>query len=126
MRCGSRLAAENQPIARLVVSLYDLHSSMSEGVKIQRRVPGEGRVSGQEAKSSEIRLAPSPGVQQSSNGIQGRAHGRSPRMYKEGREYRGRDSRARSSRGPYMLVAGIDIGAELHHVAVVDDAEAGG
>src|ERR1700730_16873675 len=31
-----------------VVSLYDLHSSMSEGVKIQRRVPGEGRVSGQE------------------------------------------------------------------------------
>jgi hypothetical protein len=72
----------------------------------------------------KLDLAPLPGVQQSSNGIHGRAHGHSPRMYKEGREHRGRDSRARSSRGTYMLVAGIDIGVELHQVAVVDDAEA--
>src|ERR1700730_11120376 len=79
-----RHASNNALIPVRQWCLYDLHSSMSEGVKIQRRVPGEGRVSGQEAKSSEIRLAPSPGVQQSSNGIQGRAHGRSPRMYKEG------------------------------------------
>ena len=99
----------------LVVSLYDLHSSSGEDVKVQRRrLPGEGCVSGQEAQSSEIRLASSPGVQQSSNGIQGRACGCSPRMYKERREHRGRDSRARSSRGPYMLEAGIDVGAELH------------
>jgi transposase len=45
-------------------------------------------------------------------------------MYKEGREHRGRDSRAKSSKGPQMLVVGIDIGAESHHVAVVDRAEA--
>ena len=94
-----------------VVSLYDLHSAMSEGVKVQRRLPGEGRVIVQEAKSSKIRLAPSPGVQQSSNGILGRAPRRTPRMYKDGGEHRGRDSRLRSSKGPYMLVAGIDIGA---------------
>src|SRR5229473_8520045 len=107
-----------------VVSLYDLHSAMDEGVKVRRRYSGEGRRSVLEAGSSQIRLAPSPGVQQGSNGIQGRAGGRSPRMYKEGREHRGRDSRAKSSKGPQMLVAGIDIGAESHHVAVVDRAEA--
>jgi hypothetical protein len=45
-------------------------------------------------------------------------------MYKEGREHRGRDSRLRSSKGPYILAAGIDIRAELHHVAMVDEAEA--
>src|SRR6266849_6573206 len=97
---------------------------MDEGVKVRRRYSGEGRRSVLEAGSSQIRLAPSPGVQQGSNGIQGRAGGRSPRMYKEGREHRGRDSRAKSSKGPQMLVAGIDIGAESHHVAVVDRAEA--
>src|SRR5229473_7460623 len=112
----------NHPIGK--VSLYDLHSAMDEGVKVRRRYSGEGRRSVLEAGSSQIRLAPSPGVQQGSNGIQGRAGGRSPRMYKEGREHRGRDSRAKSSKGPQMLVAGIDIGAESHHVAVVDRAEA--
>src|ERR1700722_13740224 len=100
---------QNNTTYERIVSLYDLHSSKGEGVEVQRRLPGEGRVSGQEAKSSEIRLAPSPGVQQSSNGIPGRVHGRSPRINKEGREHPGRESRARSSRGPYTLVAGIDI-----------------
>src|SRR5713101_8034903 len=70
----------NHPIGK--VSLYDLHSAMDEGVKVRRRYSGEGRRSVLEAGSSQIRLAPSPGVQQGSNGIQGRAGGRSLRMYK--------------------------------------------
>src|ERR1700719_5207168 len=98
------------------MALYDLHSVTDEVIKVQRRYSGEGRRTGQEAKSSRIRLAPSPGVQQGSDGILGRVYGRSPRMYKEGREHRGRDSRARTSKGSQMLVVGIDIGAELHHV----------
>jgi Transposase len=97
---------------------------MSEGVKVQRRLQEEGRVSGQEAKSSEIRVAPSPGVQQSSNGILGRAARRRSRIDKEGREHRGRDSPNRSAKGLCLLVAGIDVGAEVHHVAVVDQSEA--
>src|SRR5438445_7986087 len=86
----------------LVVALYDVHPAIGEGVKVRRRVPGEGRVSGLEAKSSEIRVAPSPGVQQSSNGILGRAARRSSRIDKEGREHCGRDSPNRSSKGLSM------------------------
>src|SRR5216684_4425225 len=99
--------------------MYDLHSAMDEGVKVRRRYSGEGRRSVLEAGSSQIRLAPSPGVQQGSNGIQGRAGGRSPRMYKEGREHRGRDSRAKSSKGPQILAAAS---AEQERTLVVMEA----
>src|SRR5271166_216839 len=97
---------------------------MGEGVEVRRRCPGEGRRSVLEAKSSQIRLAPSPGVQHGSNGIVGRATKRCPRMYKEGREHRGRGSRTTSSKGGEMLVVGIDVAAEVHQVAVVDESEA--
>src|SRR5690349_22386997 len=76
-----------------------------------------------EAKSSKVRLAPSPGVQLSSDGIPRRECSRSPRMCKCEREHLGRDSRTTASKGQLMLVVGIDVGAEVHHVAVVDEAE---
>ena len=98
---------------------------MGNGVEVQRRVQGEVCVRSLEAKSSKVRVAPSPGVQQGSNGIVGRgARRRSSRINKEGREHRGRDSPKRSSKGLPMLVVGIDVGAEVHHVAVVDQSEA--
>src|SRR5262249_47278942 len=75
-------------------------------------------------KSSKLRVARSPGVQLCSNGIRGRGASRSSRMNKEGREHRGRDSPKRSWKGVPMLVVGIDVGAEVHHVAVVDESEA--
>ena len=119
---GGRLAPDRCQLR--VVSLYDLHSPVRKGIEVERRVPGEMRVSGLEAKSSEIRVAPSPGVQQCSNGIVGRGARRGSRINKEGREHRGRDSPKRSSKGLPMLVAGIDVGAEVHHVAVLDQSEA--
>lgn len=54
------------------VLLYDLHSRVPNGIEVERRVPGEMRVCALEAKSSKTRVAPSPGVQQGSNGIMGR------------------------------------------------------
>jgi hypothetical protein len=105
-------------------ALYDLHSRVPNGIEVERRVAGEVRVKGLEAKSSETRVTPSPGVQQCSNGILGRGARRSSRINKEGREHRGRDSPKHSSKGLAMLVAGIDVGAEVHHVAVVDQSEA--
>jgi transposase len=54
----------------------------------------------------------------------GRGARRSSRINKEGREHRGRDSLKRSSKGLLTLVVGIDVGAELHQVAVVDESGA--
>src|SRR6516162_10949894 len=102
---------------RCADGLYDVHSSVGNGVEVQRRVPGEVRVRRREAKSSDLRAAPSAGVQQGSNGILGRSASGGSRINKQGREHRGRDSPKGSSKGRPMLVAGIDVGAEVHHVA---------
>ena len=40
--------------------LFDLHSLMGNGLEVHRRVPGEVCVSVLEAKSSKMRVAPSP------------------------------------------------------------------
>src|SRR6185295_4523255 len=92
-------------------------------VASDRREPGEGRRVGPlEAKSSEVRLAPSPGVQ-SSDGFQRRGSVR-PRMDKREQGRRLRGSRTSSSdRRSWMHYAGIDIASQTHVVAVVDEAE---
>src|SRR5262245_9134201 len=84
-----------------------------------RRDPGEGRRAGAEASSSGLRVAPSPGAL-SSNGILRRST--RPRMHKHEREHRPRGSRPRPSVRSGMRFAGIDIAAETHTVAIVDEA----
>src|SRR5258708_32743416 len=88
--------------------------------KVSRRGVAAGRAKG---KSLCARLAPSSGAQ-GSNGIQRRK--RRPRMDKQEREFRLRGSGNRVKEGGGMMrVAGIDIGAERHMVAVLDDQVGG-
>ena len=72
---------------------------------------------------SRVRLALSPGVQLSSNGILGARPQAQSRMYKCGREHRGRRLPNHVERTAHVG-GGIDIGSEAHHVAVVDEAQA--
>jgi transposase len=105
--------------------LYDLHSAMRAGVEGDRRKPGEGRRAADEAKSSGLRLAPSPGAL-SSDGISRRARQPSSRMDKREREHRLRGSRMLPSEGSsegQMRFVGIDVGAERHWVGVVGERE---
>jgi transposase len=84
--------------------------------KVSRRGVAAGRV---EAKSLSARLAPSSGAQ-GSNGIQ-RRKGR-PRMDKREQESRLRGAgNLVKDGGRMMRFAGIDIGSELHMVAVLDE-----
>src|SRR6266478_8325543 len=84
--------------------------------KVSRRGVAAGRAEG---KSLCARLAPSSGAQ-GSNGIQRRTQ--RPRMDKQEREFRLRGSGNRVvERGRLMRFAGIDVGAERHMVAVVDE-----
>src|SRR6202045_2969044 len=83
--------------------------------KVSRRGVAAGRAEG---KSLCARLAPSSGAQ-GSNGIQ-RRRGR-PRMDKQEREFRLRGPNRVKEGGRMMRFAGIDIGAERHMVAVLDE-----
>src|SRR5713101_1053635 len=84
--------------------------------KVPRRGVAAGRAKG---KSLCARLAPSSGAQ-GSNGIQRRK--RRPRMDKQEREFRLRGTGNRVKEGGGMMrFAGIDIGAERHMVAVLDE-----
>jgi transposase len=84
--------------------------------KVSRRGVAAGRAEG---KSLCARLAPSSGAQ-GSNGIQRRK--RRPRMDKQEREFRLRGSGNRPNEaGGMMRFAGIDIGAERHMAAVLDE-----
>src|SRR4026207_1514040 len=85
-----------------------------------RRNPGEGHRDGPEEESSSLRLVPSSGVQ-SPNGILGPAEAPSPRMDKRGQGHRHRGSRRSPSTRRYMRYVGIDMAAEMHVVAVLDD-----
>jgi hypothetical protein len=83
--------------------------------KVSRRGVAAGRAEG---KSLCARLAPSSGAQ-CSNGIQRRKR---PRMDKQEREFRLRGSGNQAVEGGRaMRFAGIDVGAERHMVAVVDE-----
>jgi transposase len=85
-----------------------------------KKVPGEGRRSYLEAKSSTRRMAPSTGVQ-GSDGIQRRSQKRCPRIDKEERDHRLRGSPdVVASPKRSMKFIGIDIASEKHVVAVVD------
>src|SRR5260370_27272409 len=88
------------------------------GDGMKRRNPGEGRRGLHEASSSGLRLTPSPGAQ-GSNGISRRAV--RPRIHKAEHEHRLRGSRRLPSQRSAMRVIGVDIGAETHVVAVVDE-----
>src|SRR5947209_4668189 len=84
--------------------------------KVSRRGVAAGRAEG---KSLCARLAPSSGAQ-GSNGIQRRK--RRPRMDKQEREFRLRGSGNQVVEGGRLMrFAGIDVGAERHMVAVVDE-----
>src|SRR5581483_8402109 len=89
----------------------------------KRRDPGEGRRGMAEALSSGLRLAPSPGAHDS-NGILRRR--RRPRVHKRGPEHRLRGSRPSPSERSGMRFVGIDVAAEPHVVAVVDETGAVG
>src|SRR5262245_15065546 len=67
-----------------------------------------------------MRLAPSPGAQDS-DGILRRP--RRPRVDKREHEHRRRGSRSTSSEGMRMRFVGIDVAAERHVVAVVDETD---
>src|SRR5262245_63690957 len=67
-----------------------------------------------------MRLAPSPGAQDS-DGILRRP--RRPRVDKREHEHRRRGSRSTSSEGLRMRFVGIDVAAERHVVAVVDETD---
>src|SRR5512142_2455149 len=96
-------------------------SCQTSGVERDRRVPGEGRRGVLEASSSEVRLTLSPGVP-CSNGIPRRSSKR-PRIDKREHDHRLRGSRPPPSRrSERVRFAGIDIAAETHFVAVVDEA----
>jgi len=84
--------------------------------KVSRRGVAAGRAEG---KSLCARLAPSSGAQ-GSNGIQRRK--RRPRMDKHEQEFRLRGAGNRVDEGGRLMrFAGIDIGAERHMVAVLDE-----
>ena len=84
--------------------------------KVSRRGVGAGRAKG---KSLCARLAPSSGAQ-GSNGIQ-RPRG-CPRTHKQEHEFRLRGTGNRVKEGGGMMrFVGIDIGAERHMVAVLDE-----
>src|SRR5271166_91949 len=84
--------------------------------KVSRRGVAAGRAKG---KSLCARLAPSSGAQ-GSNGIQ-RPRG-CPRMHKQEHEFRLRGTGNRVKEGGGMMrFVGIDIGAERHMVAVLDE-----
>ena len=84
--------------------------------KVSRRGVAAGRAEG---KSLCARLAPSSGAQRS-NGIQRRK--RRPRMDKHEQEFRHRGAGNRVDEGGRLMrFAGIDIGAERHMVAVLDE-----
>src|SRR5713226_9017011 len=85
-----------------------------------RKVSWRGVAAGRaEGKSLCARLAPSSGAQ-GSNGIQ-RRKGR-PRMDKQEREFRLRGSGNQVGKGGRLMrFAGIDVEAERHMVAVVDE-----
>src|SRR5689334_23362556 len=89
---------------------------------VRRRKSGEGRRGSLEAMSSQERLAPSPGAF-CSNGIVRRSPTAesSPRMNKCEQKRRLRGSRNPPSPRTAMRNIGIDIGAEHHVVAAVDD-----
>src|SRR5215475_6471492 len=105
---------------RFEKGLYDPHSRRSPGITERRRDPGEGRRVGLEARSSVMRLAPSPGAQDS-DGILRRP--RRPRVDKREHEHRQRGSRSCPSERMRMRFVGIDVAAERHVVAVVDEAD---
>src|SRR5262249_13359941 len=84
-----------------------------------RRDPGEGRRMLHEAQSSELRVAPSPGAQ-ASDGILRRR--RRPRVDKCEYEHRLRGSRPAPSERTPMRCVGIDVAAERHVVAAVDES----
>src|SRR5512137_2385287 len=98
--------------------LYNGHSSEAHGISPDGWDPGVGRRIVLEATSSQMRVAPSPGVQDS-NGIP-RRQGR-PRMHKREYEHRLRGSRLLPSERRPMRFVGIDIAAENHVVAVLDE-----
>ncbi len=84
--------------------------------KVSRRGVAVARAEG---KSLCTRLAPSSGAQDS-NGIQRRE--RRPRMSKQEYKFRLRGAGNRLNQGGRMMrFAGIDIGAERHMVAVLDE-----
>src|SRR6266481_6247121 len=84
--------------------------------KVSRRGIAAGRAKG---RSLGARLAPSSGAQ-GSNGIQRRK--RRPRMDKHEQEFRLRGAGNRVDEGGRLMrFAGIDIGAERHMVAVLDE-----
>src|SRR4030095_13954719 len=90
------------------------------GITERRRDPGEGRRRSLEARSSVMRLAPSPGAQ-GSDGILRRR--RRPRVDKREHEHRLRGSRSTLSERMRMRFVGIDVAAERHVVAVVDETD---
>src|SRR5260370_28341936 len=94
------------------LTLYEVHGGHLRRVKGERREQGESRRADLEAKSSGERLTPSPGDQQSSNGIWRRADERSPRIDKGERERRGGEPKV-SAQGRWrmMLEAGMGVGA---------------
>src|SRR3990172_7244853 len=98
--------------------LYIGDSSPPSGVQCQGRDPGEGRRRLLEAQSSGRRMAPSTGVQ-GSDGIPRRLA--RPRMHKHEQGHRPRGSRIPPSERSPMRFAGIDIAAEIHVVALVDE-----
>src|SRR5215831_13609344 len=104
-----------------MLCLYHLHSGNPHAIRMARRNPGEGRriVLEADASSSQLRLAPSSGVQRS-NGILRRAS--RPRMHKHEPEHRLRGSRLPPSERRPMQFVGIDIASERHVVAVVNEA----
>src|SRR5262249_31054664 len=118
-RCSARKPRNPAPFAR---RLYVAHVRSSQHRGEMGQIPEEGRRAfAAEASSSEMRLAPSTGVQ-GSNGIQRRSAER-PRMHKRERERRLRSSCVypvpKGDTG--MRFAGIDIASETHVVAIVDE-----
>src|SRR5262249_3513951 len=118
-RCGAGRRGTAPPARR--ARLYDLHSCQSGSVEGGGRWdPGEGRRSALEAESSAVRLAPSTGAP-GSNGILRPAQPR-PRMHKLERGHRLRGSRPPPSERSGMRFVGIDIAAETHVMAAVDES----
>src|SRR5262245_2816591 len=101
--------------------LYPLHVGIGSPVSSRRREAGEGRHGPpHEAQSSRERSAPSTGAQ-GSDGIERP----SPRMHKGEQGHRLRGSRRHPpARSTEMRYVGIDIGSEVHVVAIVDASEA--
>jgi hypothetical protein len=105
------------PLTRNPSHLYDPRSRRTPRITKGRRDPGEGRRSALEAQSSSVRLAPSPGAQDS-DGILRRPQ--RPRVDKREHEHRLRGSRPSPSERTRMRFVGIDVAAERHVVAGVD------